>query len=321
MQIFHKLEEVPADFGPSIVTVGNFDGVHRAHVRVLNEIVARAKRLRCKSVAVTFDPHPMRVLRPDFRLKLLTPDAEKLRLLEQTGIDATVVIPFSRDLSLMAPRDFVAHILCDRLHVRELHEGYNFRFGHKAAGDVQLLSQLGRELGFELTTYPELRLRNEPVSSTHIRELIGVGNVQRAKPLLGRPFSIRSNPGRGRGYGSKYTVPTINLSHYEELTPRDGVYVTRTRVSEECFDSVTNVGNRPTFNGASFAIETHLLNFHPLELTADTEVEIVFLSRIRDEIKFSSVEKLREQIQRDIARSERYFGLLRRSKKAAEVTR
>ncbi|HZR67027.1 MAG TPA: bifunctional riboflavin kinase/FAD synthetase [Terriglobales bacterium] len=321
MQIFRKLDDIPAGFGPSIVSVGNFDGVHRAHVRVLNEIVTRAKRLRWKSVAVTFDPHPMRVLRPDFRLKLLTPDAEKLRLLQQTGIDATVVIPFSRDLSLLAPRDFVEHILCDRLHVRELHEGYNFRFGHKAAGDIVLLSNLGGELGFQLIVYPELRLRNESVSSTRIRELVTHGDVQRARALLGRSFSILSTAGRGRGYGSKYTVPTINLSHYDELTPRDGVYITRTRVAGECFDSLTNVGDRPTFGGPSFAIETHLLNFHPLDLTADTEIEISFLSRIRDEIKFSSVEELRKQIQIDIARAQHYFGLLQRTRKVAEMSR
>jgi riboflavin kinase/FMN adenylyltransferase len=321
MKIFSKLDEIPTGFGPSVVSVGNFDGVHRAHVRVLSEIVSRAKQLRANSVAVTFEPHPMRILRPDAGLKLLTSTPEKLRLLGQTGIDAVAVIPFTRDLSLMEPRDFVKHILCDRLRALELHEGYNFRFGHRAAGDVLLLAQLGGELGFEVVVYPELRLRNETVSSTRIRELIKAGNVQRAKYLLGRPFSIQSTAGRGRGYGSKYTVPTINLSHYEELVPRDGVYITRTRVGQECFDSVANIGSRPTFGSDSFAIETHLLNFHPLELTADTEIELSFLSRIRDEIKFSSVEKLREQIQRDIARAERYFALLRKNTKAAEIAR
>lgn len=319
MRTFSKLEDIPIDFGPSVVSVGNFDGVHRAHVRVLSEIAARATRLSCKSVVVTFEPHPMRILRPDFGLKLLTPTPEKLRLLEQTGVDAAVVIPFTRDLSVMGPEEFVMHILCDRLRALELHEGYNFRFGHKAAGDVQLLSQLGGKLGFELIVYPELRLRNDSVSSTRIRGLVQAGDIQRARPLLGRPFSIRSNAGRGRGYGSKYTVPTINLSHYSELIPKDGVYVTRTQVGEECFDSVTNIGNRPTFGNASFAIETHLLNFHPLEINADTEIEIVFLSRIRDEIKFSSVDGLRQQIQKDIRRTQHYFALLQSSRKAAEI--
>jgi riboflavin kinase / FMN adenylyltransferase len=318
MQIFHKFDEIPADFGPSLVSVGNFDGVHRAHVRVLDEIVARSRQRHARSVAVTFDPHPMRILRPDAGLKLLTPGPEKIRLLEQTGIDAVAVIPFTRDLSLMSPREFVKLIICDRLHAIEVHEGYNFRFGHKATGDVTLLTQLGAECGFEVITYTELRLRGESVSSTRIRELIQKGDIRRAGFLLGRPFSIQSTAGRGRGYGSKYTVPTINLSRYEELVPRDGVYITQTRVAAECFNSVTNVGNRPTFGSDSFAIESHLLNFHPLELTADTEIEISFLSRVRDEIKFGSVEELRQQIQRDVAKAERYFRSMGRKALAAD---
>jgi riboflavin kinase / FMN adenylyltransferase len=157
--------------------------------------------------------------------------------------------------------------------------------------------------------YPEMRLRGEPVSSSRIRELIHSGQVSRARVLLGRPFAISAPAGRGRGYGTQYTVPTINLSRYEELTPKDGVYITQTRIGEECFDSVSNLGKRPTFGGDSFAIETHLLDFHPLELTAETEIEIFFLSRLRDEIQFSSIEKLREQIGRDIQKTKRYFSL------------
>jgi riboflavin kinase/FMN adenylyltransferase len=318
MQIFHKLDEIPADFGPSLVSVGNFDGVHRAHLRVLDEIVARSKQKHARSVAVTFEPHPMSILRPDAGLKLLTPMPEKVRLLENTGIDAVALIPFTRDLSLMSPREFVKLILCDRLRAVEVHEGYNFRFGHKAAGDITLLSQLGTECDFEVVKYPELRLRGDSVSSTRIRELIQAGDIRRARFLLGRPFRIESTAGRGRGYGSKYTVPTINLSRYEELVPRDGVYVTQTRVAEECFNSVTNVGNRPTFGSDSFAIESHLLNFHPLEITAETEIEISFLSRLRDEIKFSSVGELRQQIQRDVASAEHYFRLMGRKALAAD---
>jgi riboflavin kinase / FMN adenylyltransferase len=311
MDIFHKLEDVPADFGPSVVSVGNFDGVHRAHSHVLGEIVRRARQSKTKAVAVTFEPHPTRILRPDSGLKLLTPASNKLRLLEATGIDAVLVLPFGRDLSLMTPRQFAERILKKRLRAREVHEGYNFRFGHKAVGDVNLLSQFGQEMGFEVKVYPEMRLRGEPVSSSHIRRLIAEGRVSRARHLLARPFCIVGAPGRGRGLGSKYTVPTINLARYEELVPKDGVYITCTRVDAERFDSVTNVGNRPTFGADSFAIETHLLNFHPIELTPEGEVEICFLIRLRDEIKFPSVEALREQIANDVKKARRYFHLLR----------
>src|SRR5438270_10715779 len=314
MLIFHKLEDIPADFGPTVVTVGNFDGLHRAHAAVLKEIVRRAREQGAKSMAVTFEPHPARILRPDSGLKLLTPTPEKLRLLQATRVDAVLLLPFARDLSLMTPHQFAHEILKNHLKAREVHEGYNFRFGHRAAGDVNALANFGREMGFEVKTYPEMRLRGEPVSSSHVRKLLQVGRVSRARHLLGRPFAILSTPGRGRGYGSKYTVPTINLSRYEELVPKDGVYITQTRVGHECFDSVTNIGSRPTFGAESFAIETHLLDFHPIELTAETEVEIYFLDRLRNEIKFPSVGALREQIVRDVNKSRRYFHLLKLQK-------
>src|SRR5579862_5171768 len=309
MQVFHKLDEVPADFGPTIVSVGNFDGVHRAHQTVLKDIAERAKQQGAKSVAVTFDPHPSRILRPEAGLKLLTPTAEKIRWIGSTGVDAVLVLPFARDLSLLSPREFAEEILKKKLKACEVHEGYNFRFGHKAAGDVNTLAEYGREMGFAVKIFDRMTLRGENVSSSQIRKLLNEGKVSRARHLLGRPFAILSTAGRGRGYGSKYTVPTINLSRYDELVPLDGVYITRVRVAGECFDAVTNVGNRPTFGGDSFAIETHLLNFHPIELTAETEVEVSFLQRVREEIKFPSVEALREQIARDVKRARRYFHL------------
>src|SRR5580700_4184935 len=175
MLVFHKLEDVPAGFGPTLVSVGNFDGVHRAHASVLGEIVQRARLSGAKAVAVTFEPHPARILRPDSGLKLLTPVPEKLRLLEATGIDALLMLPFGRDLSLMTPRQFAEKILKKKLHAREVHEGYNFRFGHKAAGNVDLLAHLGQEMGFEVRIYSEEKLRGEPVSSSHIRKLVGEG--------------------------------------------------------------------------------------------------------------------------------------------------
>lgn len=294
-----------------MLSVGNFDGAHRAHQHVLGEVARRARELGAQSLAVTFDPHPARILHPDAAPPLITPLPIKLRLLAATGLDAILLLPFTRDLSLLTPRQFAEEILHRKLHAREVHEGFNFRFGRKARGDVQQLAEFGREFGFEVQVYPEMCIRGHSVSSSRIRQLIAAeGDVSDARHLLDRPFSIISNPGRGRGYGAKYTVPTINLSRYEELVPRDGVYITRTRVAEECFDSVTNVGNRPTFGTESFAIETHLLNFHPLELTPETEVELFFLRRLRPEIKFPSVEALRAQIAADVRKARRYFQLL-----------
>ena len=251
------------------------------------------------------------MLRPDVAPRLLSPLPLKLQLLETTGVDAVLVLPFSRDLSLMTAQDFAAEVLAGKLHAREVHEGYNFHFGHKAQGNVATLGKLGEELGFGVQIYPEKIIRGHHVSSSEIRSLIIAGRVARARVLLGRPFSIVSTPGRGRGYGHRYTVPTVNLARYDELVPANGVYITWLRIGEECFEAVTNVGVRPTFGPDSFAIESHLLNFHPIELLAETRLELIFLKRIRAEVKFASVEALREQIAKDVHKARRYFHLLK----------
>lgn len=312
MQIFCHLEDVPAEYGATLLSIGNFDGVHLAHQKVLKRMAQRSRELRAKAVAVTFEPHPIRILKPDAELKLITPIAAKLRLLAEQGLDATLILPFTRDLSLMSPREFVEQIVVRKLRAREVHEGFNFHFGHRAAGDVEALEKLGQEFGFQVWAYPEMKIRGVPVSSSQIRRCLHAGDVSTVRHLLGRVFSLRSLPGRGRGYGHKYTVPTINLARYDELTPQDGVFITRSHVGEYWFDSVTNVGVRPTFGPDSFAIESHILNFHPIALTAQTLIELFFLKRLRDEIRFPSVEALREQISQDVHKSRRYFHLLRR---------
>jgi riboflavin kinase/FMN adenylyltransferase len=312
MQIFRKLEEIPAGFGPSVVSVGNFDGVHRAHQLVLQRVVEQARLRGAHSLAVTFEPHPLRILRPEAAPRLLTPGEIKLRMLAQSGLDAVLALPFTRDFSLLTAREFAEQILVRRLRALEVHEGANFRFGHRAGGNVQQLAELGAQLGFEVKIYPELKLRGDSVSSSRIRELLAAGRVGRARALLGRPFSVVSHPGRGRGLGARYTVPTINLSDYNELLPANGVYITRTRVGDESFNSVANLGVRPTFGADSFAVESHLLNFHPLQLEPHTEVELCFLRRLREERKFPSPEALRQQILRDAARAQHFFDLEKR---------
>ncbi len=310
MQVFRSLDEVPANFGPAVVSVGNFDGVHLAHQQVVSHMAESAHAIGGKAVVVTFEPHPFRILRPDVAPKLLSPLALKLKLLERTKVDAVLVLPFTRDLSMMTAHDFARDVLAATLHAREVHEGYNFHFGHKAQGNINTLGALGEELGFGVKIYPEQLLRGHHVSSSEIRKLIAEGRVERARALLGRPFSIISNPGRGRGYGTQYTVPTVNLARYDELVPGNGVYITQVRINDECFNAVTNVGVRPTFGPDSFAIESHLLNFHPIELLAQTEVELIFLKRLRDEKKFETVEALKEQIGKDVERANRFFRLI-----------
>ena len=309
MKVFRDLKEIPADLGCTVLSIGNFDGVHRAHQHVLRENVRIAQELWAKSMVVTFDPHPVRVLRPDVPKRMITPLPIKLRLFERLGVYGVLVLTFNQELSQMTPRRFAEDVLLKKLCVKEIHEGSNFHFGHHAEGNVHKLAEIGRELGFKVHIYPQRYFRGEHVSSSRIRQLIVEGNMTMARHLLGRAFSIVHRAERGRGVGSRYTVPTINLGEYNELVPAHGVYITCTRVGDEWFDSVTNVGRRPTFGEQAFAIETHLLDFHPVELNDDTEVEVSFLQRIRPEIKFGSIDELREQILKDVHKANRYFAL------------
>ncbi len=309
MQVFESLEEIPREYGPTVVTVGNYDGIHCAHRKLIDTVCARAKELGARAVLVTFDPHPTRILRPHAGPPLITPMERKMEVLRETGLDAVVVLPFSRDLSMMPAFEFAEDILFNRLHVVEMHEGFNFRFGHKAEGDADRLREFGRRLGFTVVNHAPMKWGELVVSSSNVRAAVLGGKVGAARHLLGRAFSIDSTPGRGRGYGTKYTVPTVNLARYDELTPAFGVYVTEMRINGEEFQSVTNVGNRPTFGADSFAIESYILNFHPIDLSSDTPVRLSFLHRLRAEKKFESTEALKEQIGRDVTKAVRYFRL------------
>lgn len=317
MQVFHGIDGIPSGYGPTVVSVGNFDGVHCGHRSILAHMSLSARRLGARSVVVTFDPHPMRVLRPARAPRLITPMPHRLELLAQTGLDAVVVLPFNAELAAMQAEHFATSLLRDALAAVEVHEGENFRFGHGARAGVAELARLGKSLGFEVCVEPALHRRGMPVSSSKVRQLIATGHVRQARSLLGRAFSIRSTQARGRGIGSRLVVPTINLADYDELLPAIGVYITCTRIGGEIFESVTNVGHRPTFGESSFAIESHLLNFRPLDFDGAVPVELTFLDRIRPEIKWSSAEALKAQIACDVARAQRYFRLARPRLQAA----
>jgi riboflavin kinase / FMN adenylyltransferase len=222
------------------------------------------------------------------------------------------VLPFCESLACLKARQFVETILAEKLRVCAMHEGANFRFGNKAEAGVAELADFGREFGFTLTVHPPVETHGLTVSSTAIRELVAEGDVRRARWLLGHTFAVRSTPARGRGIGGKLLVPTVNLAPYSELLPAFGVYVTRLTVGERCFQSITNVGNRPTFGEPSFAVESHILDFEAVDLTEETPLELEFLLRLRPEIQWPSPEALKAQIFKDIGRAKRYFRLLMR---------
>jgi riboflavin kinase/FMN adenylyltransferase len=307
--VFRSLTEIPAGFGPTMAAIGNFDGVHLGHREILAAVVDEARSAGARAVAITFDPHPERFLRPARAPRLITPTPERLRLLVETGIDAVLMLRFDAALAGLAARDFVERVLVAALGIRSVHEGQNFRFGHGAKAGVRELAGLGAERGFAVHVREAVRVRGLEVSSSAIRALVAAGDVRRARWMLGRPFVVLSTPASGRGIGSRLLVPTVNLAPYDELLPALGVYVTRLRVKGRAFQAVTNVGNRPTFGEASFAVESHILNFEPVDLDEQTPIELEFLLRLRGEREWPSPEALKAQIFKDVARAKHYFRL------------
>lgn len=307
--IFRGVEEIPAGFGPAVVAIGNFDGVHLGHREILGGAVKEAHELGARAVALTFDPHPEQVLRPASAPRLITPAPERLRLLTATGVDAVLVLRFDRTLAAVQAREFVRSVLVGALKARGVHEGRSFRFGHGARAGVAELTAFGEEFGFSVRVHDAVRVHGLEVSSSAIRALVAEGDVRRARWMLGRPFAVRSNPAKGRGIGTKLLVPTVNLAPYDELLPALGVYVTRLCVNGRPFRGVTNVGNRPTFGEMSFAVESYILDFEPVDLDDQTPLELEFLMRLREEITWPSPEALKAQIMIDVSRAKRYFRL------------
>ncbi len=309
MRVISDLQEIGTLPARSVVTIGNFDGVHLAHQTLLRRVVEVARPQGMLATAITFEPHPIKILSPDHAPKLLTPLARKIELIESVGIDLLVVLPFTRELARKSPLEFVRQVLVRPLHASSVHVGPNFRFGYRQSGDVEILEELGKQEGFRVEVVPMLEVRGDRVSSTRIRELLAEGQVHKANRLLGRPLSVRGPIVAGMGVGRKHTVPTLNLAPIEEQLPKVGVYVTHTLLSGVLHDSVTNVGFKPTFGDHRLTVETFLLDFSG-QIDA-TDMEIEFLYRLRDEMKFQNPAILKVQIQEDARRSLKFFRLLK----------
>src|SRR5712664_3171484 len=304
----------------SVLAIGNFDGIHLGHQAILRATVERAHALNAVSTALTFDPSPRKVLRPETAPPMLSTNAQRMDWFNALGLEAVVVLPFTLDLARLSPEEFVEQILVRDLHVKAVLVGENFRFGHKQAGDVKLLSELGAKYGFDVVIVPPVVYHGEVVSSTIIRREVAEGDVSHAARLLGRAFALTGEVVSGTGTGRRFTFPTLNLAAEQELLPARGVYITRSGLEGETrsFRSVTNIGVRPTFNGSALSIETHLLDTQPE--TAPKRMEVRFWKRLREEKKFSGPEELRAQIAADIARANKFFSRLRHSRASRQPT-
>ncbi|HYL86356.1 MAG TPA: bifunctional riboflavin kinase/FAD synthetase [Candidatus Angelobacter sp.] len=309
----------------SVLAIGSFDGIHLGHQAVLRATVDRARALKAVPTALTFDPSPRKVLRPETAPLQLSTIAQRLAWFSTMGLEAAVVLPFTLELSRWSPEEFVLQILVRDLRIKAVFVGENFRFGHKQAGDIQRLRELGSEHGFEVVVLPPVVYRGEVVSSTIIRREVAEGDVAHAARLLGRPFVLSGEVITGTGTGRRFTFPTLNLAAEQGMLPARGVYITRTCLDGErrSHRSVTNIGMRPTFDGSALSVETHVLaagapgsedaGLKPgATFPTPKRMEVLFWDRLRDEKKFSGPEELRAQIARDIDRANKFFARLRR---------
>ena len=310
MRIWRRLEEVPAELGPTVVTVGNYDGVHLGHQHVVRRATQVARARGVESVVVTFDPHPFAVLRPEHAPLTLTSLDERIRLLGELGVDAVLVVPFSREIASWSPQEFVDRVLLDALHATAVVVGANFRFGHKAAGDVAFLTEAGARQGFEVDG---VALDGGPQvwSSTYVRTCLAAGDVEGATQALGRPFRIRGVVVEGDRRGRALGFPTANVPTRElAAAPADGVYagwLTRVDTGER-LPAAISVGTNPTFDGErERRVESYVLDRDDLELYG-IEVEVEFVARLRGMERFDSVEQLLAAMRTDVRRAREALG-------------
>jgi riboflavin kinase/FMN adenylyltransferase len=305
MNVWNALDTFPTGREPICATIGNFDGVHLGHQAILGSVISAAKKRSAPSLLITFDPHPLAVVAPSRGPKLLQTRRQKLEILEATGLDGMLILPFDRELASLTGEEFFRSCLASRLRFATIHVGSNFRFGRARGGDIRLLQALGGELSFSVVAVPPVTVEGETVSSSAIRTAIEEGNVTTARAFLGRPFALTGEVVRGEGRGRLLDFPTANVAVDNETLPRRGVYVTETTAFGSRFPSITNVGIRPTFGGVALSVETHLIDVD--EDLYGERIEVRFLARLRDEVKFPGPAELADQLARDQAAATSYF--------------
>jgi riboflavin kinase/FMN adenylyltransferase len=305
MKIFHGTENANI-LRPTVLTLGVFDGLHLGHQRIMQKVVERAKAVGAHATAITFDPHPRAVLYPESAPPLLQTLDQRLANFEVLGIEQAIVIPFDRDFAAQSAEDFIAEIIRDRLHAKEVYLGKGFAFGRARGGNIDLLRKMSGELGFVADEVDEVRLRGQRISSSRIRELLAAGNVNLVRRMLDRPYGVEGVIIRGDRRGHTIGFPTANLHPHNRVIPKFGVYATATLIDGTWRRSITNIGVRPTFGArAQPSIESYIFDLDG-DLYGDV-LRVRFLHRIRDEKKFSGIDELKAQIQRDSRRALNYF--------------
>jgi riboflavin kinase/FMN adenylyltransferase len=300
MQRWRGYDAVPAGWGRSVVTIGVFDGVHRGHQQIIGRAVKRARELGVQSVVVTFDPHPAEVVRPGSHPAVLTEPARKAELIEALGVDALCVIPFTAEFSRLSPEVFVHDVLVEHLNAAVVMVGENFRFGHRAAGDVELLGRLGRTFGFAVDATSLVADDSTVFSSTYIRACVHAGDVAAAARALGRPHRLEGVVIRGDRRGRQIGFPTANLlTRQYAAVPADGVYAAWLVRGDQALPAAVSIGTNPTFSGRIRRVEAYVLDFDG-DLYGE-QLALDFVARLRDMQRYDSVEPLVTQIGEDVA--------------------
>ncbi len=306
MTVLNSLNQLRAPKQNTVLTIGNFDGVHRGHLTLFDKVKERAKAINGQSVVMTFDPHPIKIMKSGNGPLLITPTQQKLKLIENAGIDIVLCLPFTKEFAEISPEVFVKELLVDTLGIKEIVVGYDYSFGKDRTGNIELLEHLGKTYGFPVHVVDQIFLDGIPISSTNVRKLVEDGELARAKKLLGRDYQVRGTVVTGKNRGGRLLgFPTANLELVDELTPKPGVYAVHVIVDEQIYNGMTNIGYNPTFGNNAFSVETHILNFS--ENLVGKTIKVNFIERLRNETTFKSIEELAEQIRKDEIKAREIF--------------
>ncbi len=303
MKVFNHLDQIKEPFKYAVITIGNFDGVHIGHQALFHEAIEKAEAIGGTSVAMTFEPHPLRVMKQNNHPPLITLYEQKSELIERTGIDVLICVPFTLEFAALSAEQFIKDLLVQKIGMKAIVVGQDYSFGKNRQGDLNLLKSYGPECGFEVIVagwIKSARALAERISSTRIRQLVMDGRMEQAEKMLGRNYQIRGKVVAGRDRGGKLLgIPTANINLHDELCPKTGIYAVTVECEGKHLPGVANIGYSPTFEDHEFTVEVHILDFN--ENIYDKKIRVNFIKRIRDEIKFSSIDELIDQIKIDIA--------------------
>lgn len=306
MQVIRGIEKL--DIENTVITIGNFDGVHIGHQKIFDYVKRKGNQINGKSVVITFHPHPIKVLFKDHPLRLITTTEDKIKLIEKCGIDITVLIPFTSEFAQIEAEEFVRNILVEKLNAKWVVVGYDYKFGKERKGDKDLLKKLGLSYGFRVTVLKAYKRKGKILSSTAVRQALTEGNIREANLFLGRAYHIDGEVIKGFGRGSSFLgYPTANIAPVQEIIPKKGVYAVKVTIPHlsKTYKGVANIGKNPTFGNENFSYEVHILDFK--EDLMGKHIRIHFIDRLRDEKKFSSPEELKQSIGKDIEEAKKIF--------------